>query len=89
MAPVNIKMKLVRIVYMHGNQLLGNINLTFSEHANLFLTVIYYLFVSVALICFVLYLTEIFLSKICILHCLVLLNIVVFKPCSFRFTLER
>ena len=30
---------------------------------------VYYLFVSVALICFVLYLRKIFLSKICILHC--------------------
>ena len=37
-----------------------------------------------ALICFVLYLTKIFLSKMCILHCLVLLNSVLFKPCLFR-----
>ena len=35
--------------------------------------------------CFVLYLTKIFLSKICILNCLVLLNSVPFKPCLFRF----
>ena len=43
----------------------------------------YYLFVSVALICFVLYLTKIFLSKMCILHCLLLFTII-FKPCLFR-----
>ena len=41
-----------------------------------------------ALICFVLYLTNIFLSKIHILHCLVSLNSVLFILCLFRFTLE-
>ena len=44
---------------------------------------VYYLFVFVALICFVL--TKIFLSKIFILHCLVLLNSVLLKPCLFRY----
>ena len=44
---------------------------------------------TVALSCFVLYLTKIFLSKICILHCLVLLNSVLFKPCLFRSTVSN
>ena len=48
-----------------------------------------YLFVSVAFICFVLYLRKIILSKICILHCLVPLNIVLFKPCLFPITTEK
>ena len=45
----------------------------------------------ILLICFCsfdLYLTKIFISKMCILHCLVLLNSFLFKPCLFRFTLE-
>ena len=42
---------------------------------------VFYLFVSVALICFVLYLGNIVLSKMCILYCLVSLNSVIFKPC--------
>ena len=50
---------------------------------------VFYVFVSVALICFVLYLRKIFLSKICLLHCLVLLNSVLFKRCLFLSTLER
>ena len=33
--------------------------------------------------------SKILLSKISILHRLVLLNSVLFKPCLFRFTLER
>ena len=45
---------------------------------------IIYLFMR-ALICFVLYLTKIILSNICILHCVVLLNRVLFKPCLVRF----
>ena len=44
------------------------------------------LFVSVALICFVLYFRKIFLSKIYILYCLVPLYSVIFKPCLFRAT---
>ena len=44
-------------------------------------------FVSVALICSVLYLTKIVLSKMCTLHCLVPLNSVLFKPCLFRLLL--
>ena len=48
------------------------------------LSYVYYLFVSVALICFVLYLTKIILSKIWLLHCLVLLNSILFKPCLFQ-----
>ena len=39
------------------------------------------MFVSVALICFVLYLRKIVLSKQIILYCLVSLNSVLFKPC--------
>ena len=38
-----------------------------------------YLFVSVALVCLVLHLKKIILSKMCILYCLVLLNSVLFK----------
>ena len=44
------------------------------------------LFVSVALICFVLYFRKIFLSKMYILYCLVPLYSVLFKPCLFRAT---
>ena len=51
-------------------------------------TYVYYLFVSVALICFVVFLRKIFLSKMCILHCRVPLNSVLFKPCSFRFIIQ-
>ena len=40
----------------------------------LFCLLLIYLFVSVALICFVLYLRKIVLSNICILYCLVPLN---------------
>ena len=47
------------------------------------------LFVSVALISIVLYLKNIILSKIYILHCLVLLNSVLFKPCLFQLGLEH
>ena len=39
------------------------------------------LFVSVALISFVLYLRKIPLEEICILYCLVPLNSILFKPC--------
>ena len=46
---------------------------------------VYYLFVCVALICFVLYLTKIFLSKMCILHCLVPLNSVVLGVVIYLF----
>ena len=44
---------------------------------------VFYLFVSVALFSFVIYLRKIILLKICILYCLVSLNIVLFKPCLF------
>ena len=54
-------------------------------HTTAFVTpVVEHWLVSVDLICFVLYLTKIFLSKMCILHCLVPLNSVLFKPCLFR-----
>ena len=42
------------------------------------------LHIIVALICFVLYLRKIILSKMCILHCLVPLNSVLFKPCLLQ-----
>ena len=45
-------------------------------------------FASIDFSCFVLYLTKILLSKICILHYLVPLNSYLFKRCLFRFTLE-
>ena len=64
-------------------------NRTRQYNTQIFDSRVYYLFVSVALICFVLYLTRIILSKICISNCFVLLNSVLFKPCLFRFTLER
>ena len=49
------------------------------------ISILRYLFVSVALICFVLNLTKIILLNICILHCLVLLNSILFKSCLFRY----
>ena len=44
----------------------------------------FHLFVSLALICFVLYLRKIILSKICILYCLVPLNSINFKHCLIQ-----
>ena len=49
-----------------------------------YLFAVYYLFVSVALSCFVLYLTKIILLKICILHCLVLLNSILLNLVYFE-----
>ena len=56
----------------------------FRYQAASMVELVYYLFVSVALICFLIYLRKIILSKICILHCLVTINSVRFKPSLFR-----
>ena len=60
------------------------LNNVLTDLKQLWFRYVYYLFVSVALICFVFYLRKIILWYICILHCLVPL-IVLFKPCLFQF----
>ena len=85
------------LIYVHASNIYYNqnkhglirtlFNGTRQYNINYVVTV-YYLLVSVALICFVLYLRKILSLKMCILYCLVPLNSILFKPCLFRFTLE-